>query len=195
MTEKDKKPSAPAPEPIEDIGLGAADESAELEAAAALKETDERAETPALTAAEIKKIKEQARREVEAEFKKKLREKALAEEKAKARQALSMSENTHLAGPLSDMVRITIDIPEFSNTPWIQIGMPEGKCYLHGSTYTVPRHVGNSLRESMQNMRRHQNEIDGKKRNRQLPDGRFVDVVTGRVTTQTGVTVGKQEAA
>ena len=27
------------------------------------------------------------------------------------------------------------------------------------------------------------------------PDGRFVDVVTGRVTTQTGVTVGKQEAA
>jgi len=38
----------------------------------------------------------------------------------------------------------------------------------------------------MQWMRRHQNEIDGKKRNRLLPDGRFVDVVTGKVTKMNG---------
>lgn len=184
------------PEPAEEMGLG---DEEQVETGAALpeiEETAERAETPTLSAKEMEAIRKQARKEVEAEFKKKLRDKALAAEKEKAREALSVHDNAHLNGVLSDPVRITIDIPEFSNTPWITVDMGgKVKTYLHGQTYTVPRHVGNSLREQMQWMRRHQNEIDGKKRNRQLPDGRFVDVVTGKVTTKEGLQFSAAAAA
>src|SRR6185437_5576580 len=181
------------PEP-ESMGLG--DEEQIETPLPEIEETEERAETPTLSAKEIEAIRKQARKEVEAEFKKKLRDKALAAEKDKARADLSVHENAHLNGVLSDPVRITIDIPEFSNTPWITVDMGgKVKTYLHGQTYTVPRHVGNSLREQMQWMRRHQNEIDGKKRNRHLADGRFVDVVTGKVTKQHGEQLSAATAA
>ena len=181
--------------PVEDLATGAEETIDEQPIDLETAEEAERLPTPTLTDKEIEKIKAQALKEVEADLKKRLREKALAEEKAKLRRKLSAHDNPHLNGALSDLVRITIDIPEFSNTPWIQVNMHEGGQYfLHGQTYTVPRHVGNSLRETMQNMRRHQNEIDGKKRNRQLPDGRFVDVTTGRVTGA-GTTISAKDAA
>lgn len=180
--------------PIEDMSSGAAEEEAQDERALPAAEEVVRAaaiETPALTEKEIKAIVKRARDEVEKEYRDKLKAKLLDEEKKKQREALSMADNSHLNGPLSDLVRITIEIPEFSNAPWIQVNQPHGLCYLHGQTYTLPRHVANSLRETMQRMRAHQNEIDGKRRNRQLPDGRFVDATTGRVsaggTTISGV--------
>jgi hypothetical protein len=180
-------PVTPAAEPpVEDMPLGneetplpGSPEPVEPDAPETVAET---AGVPTLSAKEIEELRYRARKDAEREFKTKLKDKVLAEEKKKAREQLSMADNEHLNGVLSDMVRITIDIPEFSNVPWIQFNQPNGQCYIHGQTYPVKRHVGNQLRESMQWMRRHQNEIDGKKRNRQLPDGRFVDVVTGRVS-------------
>jgi hypothetical protein len=176
-------PAIPAAEPpVEDMPLGA--EETPLPAPEPTVEPDaaETAGVPTLSAKEIEELRYRARKDAEREFKTKLKDKVLAAEKKKAREQLSMADNEHLNGVLSDMVRITIDIPEFSNVPWIQFNQPNGQCYIHGQTYPVKRHVGNQLRETMQWMRRHQNEIDGKKRNRQLPDGRFVDVVTGRVS-------------
>jgi len=167
-------------EPIEEMPAEAEDGALEDVPALETETSADAVETPTLSAKEIEQLKKQARKEVEQEYKRKLKAKLLAEEKDKQRDQLSMADNANLNGHNSDLVRITIDIPEFSNAPWIQINQPTGPCYIHGQTYVVKRHIGNQLRESMQMMRRHQNEIDGKKRNRQLPDGTFVDVVTGR---------------
>src|SRR5215472_2531495 len=116
MSEKEK--------PVETLDTGA-EEFVEDQALLELVEESERLPTPTLTDKEIEKIKAQALREVEADFKKKLREKALAEEKAKMRRKLSAHENAHLNGALSDLVRMTTDNPAFSNTPWIQVNMHE----------------------------------------------------------------------
>lgn len=189
-----KNGEQPPIEPMEEMTSGDDEQASDaLETVEEVAAAPGAAETPVLSADEMKKIEEQARREVEQEFKKKLRAKALDAEKKKVREQLSMAENGHLNGVLSDLVRIQIRIPEFSNTPWITNDEPDGqKIYLDGSTYVVKRHIANSLRETMQRMRWHQNEIDGKKRNRQLPDGSFVDAFTGHVSR--GRTIGAEAA-
>ena len=197
-----KKPVAPEPEaieteaaPVEEMDLGAVEDQASTLVDTMIEEAPADAiETPTLSAEEIADIEARARREVDAEFKKALKAEVLADAKERERKKRSMHVNKHLNGVLSDMVRITINIPEFSNTPWIHTDLPHGKVYIHGESYTVPRHVGNSLRETMQHMRRHQNEIDGKRRNRQLPDGSFVDAVSGHKSAGRTVS-GQAEAA
>ncbi len=155
----------------------------------------EQPERPSLTAKQIADIRVRARKEVEKEFLAEERRKLLAKEMEAERVRLAMHDNEHLSGRLSEKVSITIDIPEFSNVPWIQLNQPHGPCYCHGQRYTVPRHVAEQLRESMQMMRRHQNEIDGKKRNRQLPSGVFVDAATGAMSGRDQRAIVGREAA
>lgn len=55
------------------------------------------------------------------------------------------------------LVHITIDLAEY-----VDRIMLNGVVYLQGQTYTVPRHVAQSMAEIMFNTWRHQNQVDGK---------------------------------
>jgi hypothetical protein len=55
------------------------------------------------------------------------------------------------------MVRITLDLAPHS--PFVVLNH---RPYYHAQTYTVPRHVAETLREIQQRGWRHQDEIDGK---------------------------------
>jgi cell division septum initiation protein DivIVA len=58
---------------------------------------------------------------------------------------------------LDELVTCTLDLAEHSDC--IRIN---GHQFWHGHTYTVPRHVANSLREMQQRGHHHQADIDGK---------------------------------
>lgn len=58
---------------------------------------------------------------------------------------------------MDEKVNILIDLPEIADRIIIN-----GTEYHHGHTYSVERHVANSLREIMQRGHRHQMELDGK---------------------------------
>lgn len=183
------------------------------EPGAEIGEGEAAAAKPKLSEKQIAAIRKQAREAVEREFLAKERDRLLDEEKDKERARLAMHANDHLAGRLSEKVRITIRIPEFSNVPWIQFNPPYGPQFLDGQSYDVPRHVAEQLRETMQYMRRHQNEIDGKSRNRQVESGtildrsgrragpiQFIDAATGAMSgsdprASVGAAVGTREAA
>ena len=55
------------------------------------------------------------------------------------------------------MVRITLDLAPFQGHLTVNFND-----YHHGQTYTVPRHVANSLREMQANGWRHESQINGK---------------------------------
>ena len=62
---------------------------------------------------------------------------------------------------LDELVSITIDLPRSS--PYIMVNGPTGRIYWHGVTYpAVPRHVANSLSETMHRLRRAEEQADGK---------------------------------
>jgi len=86
-----------------------------------------------------------------------------------------------------EIVNITIDLPEFA--PNLLINMEP---YWHGYTYSVPRHVADSLREMMQRLWGHQQEvIEGKSREQQLrsPHPVALSATTGqRVPVPQGLT-------
>jgi hypothetical protein len=115
---------------------------------------DQGADKPILSAAEI------------AEIKKKAKTKILAERKVAAEDDLMKREMQRLKNEeglvtgnshADEMVTITIDLPNFA--PSLVVNM---RPYWHGHTYTVARHVAESLRSNMFSCWRHQNEIDGK---------------------------------
>lgn len=58
---------------------------------------------------------------------------------------------------LDEQVEIHLDLAEFADRLVIN-----GTTYMHGGTYTVPRHVANSLREMQTRGWNHQTELDGK---------------------------------
>lgn len=60
---------------------------------------------------------------------------------------------------LDELVDITLDLAEYADH--IKIN---GTIYMHGGTYTVPRHVANTLREMQSRGHDHQTELDGKGR-------------------------------
>ena len=83
-----------------------------------------------------------------------------------ALKALEEQEQQRLLGktgksigdPMKDeLVSITIDLPEFA--PSIIVN---SEPYYHGQTYTVQRHIADSLREQQARSWNHQNEIEGK---------------------------------
>lgn len=112
------------------------------------------ADQPILSAAEIDKIRKEAREKLLSEKKSAAKADLLAKEiqRLKNEEGL-VTGNSHA----DEMVSITIDLPTFA--PNIIINM---RPYWHGHTYTVARHVAETLRAQMFTSWKHQNEIDGK---------------------------------
>lgn len=123
---------------------------------AASKADDMHPDHPLLTKAEVEEIRAKAKADIEAARKKSAKAQFLEVEKARL---LTEEGMTTGIGPQDEMVNITIDLAEYS--PAIVINM---RAYFHGQTYTVPRHMAETMREIMQRTHLHQNEIDGKSR-------------------------------
>lgn len=111
---------------------------------------------PVLTNSDVIKIRAEAR------------EKLLEKQKASARKNLLSQEMNRLEREegltgatgipeLDEMVTITLELAEHS--PNIVIN---GRPYWHGHTYTVPRHIAQSLGEIMFRGHEHQRVLDGK---------------------------------
>ena len=91
------------------------------------------------------------------------------ERRAAAMKAVEAEETTRLrleeglvtgVSENDEPVSITLDLAPHSDC--IRTNGVEGSVYWHGFTYTVPRHVANSLREIQARGWIHQDEIDGK---------------------------------
>ena len=109
---------------------------------------------PVLSDQEVSDAKAAARAAVDKERKAAAIKQVVSEETAR----LQREEGLVSGDPVKDeMVRVTIDLPEYSAS--IRIN---GEDFYHSHTYTLPRHVANSLREIMQRAWLHQEEIDGK---------------------------------
>lgn len=111
---------------------------------------------PMLTKVEVEEIRKEARSKIDAQRKKSAKQQLLEIETA--RLAAEDGLVTGI-GAQDEMVSITIDLAEYGAS--IVINM---RPYWHAQTYTVPRHVAETLREIMQRTHMHQNEIDGKSR-------------------------------
>jgi hypothetical protein len=112
------------------------------------------ADEPILSAAEIKAIKEEAKKKILDERKSAAKLDLLTRETQRLKNEEGLvTGNSHA----DEMVTITIDLPTFA--PSIVINM---RPYWHGHTYTVARHVAETLRAQMFTSWKHQNEIDGK---------------------------------
>ena len=103
---------------------------------------------------EVAAAKKEARDAIEKERKAAATKALIADEKLR----LQREEGLVSGDPVKDeIVTITVDLPEYSNS--ITINMEP---FWHGHTYSVPRHVANSMKEQMQRAWIHQDEIDGK---------------------------------
>jgi len=109
---------------------------------------------PILTKKEIEEAKRIARERVDKALKESERERIIAEEMDRMRRAEGKRTGKV---DLDEEVKVTIDLAEFSDKLRIN-----GVEYYHGYTYTVPRHVYDSMREIMFKGHLHQNALDGK---------------------------------
>lgn len=117
-------------------------------------EDDQPAEQPMFTAKELKDIKDKAKSEVMAAKKESVRKRLMDEEKNRLMLEDGLTTgNSHM----DEVMTITIDLASYANKILVN-----GKAYWHAQTYTVARHVAESLRETMFRTWQHQNEIDGK---------------------------------
>jgi hypothetical protein len=107
-----------------------------------------------LTEAEIEDIRAKARAEIMGDKRTKLKAEILAAEKQRLKNEEGLTTGN---GHQDEIVSITIDLAPFA--PHVNIN---GKCYYHGRTYPVPRHVADTLRDQMFMTWKHQNQIDGK---------------------------------
>lgn len=112
------------------------------------------ADAPLLSEAEIAAIRAQARAEIMADKRGKLKQELLAAEKQRLKNEEGLTTgNSHM----DEVVSISIDLAPYA--PYININ---SQCYYHGRTYQVPRHVADTLRDQMFQTWKHQNQIDGK---------------------------------
>jgi hypothetical protein len=107
-----------------------------------------------LTPKEIEAAKAIARERVEKSLKEAETERLIAAEMEKMRR-----EEGARTGKvdLDEEVSVTIDLAEFADR--LRINNVE---YFHGHTYTVPRHVFDTMRDIMFRGHLHQNALDGK---------------------------------
>ena len=100
----------------------------------------------------------EVRKEARAKLEKERVAAAKKELLAKETQRLREEEGLVVSNSVGDeMVSITIDLP-----PYAARILVNGNAYWHGHTYTMPRHVANSLRETMYRGQMHQQEIEGR---------------------------------
>lgn len=148
-------PEAPTP-PAEVV----AEAQANVELAAAIAaETDEPAEEevrlhPILSNAEYLAAQERAAKRVEEDA----RKEAVKHVEQEAYDRMRGKKGLRTGDPRKDeLVSLTLDLPEFTDRITIN-----HFAYMHGGTYTVPRHVADSLREIQSRAWDHDNEINGK---------------------------------
>lgn len=111
-------------------------------------------EHPLFTAKELAAIKAEAKAKVLADKKADLRKKLMEEETRRLRLEEGYTTgNSHM----DEIMTITVDLAPYANKILVN-----GQAFWHGTSYTVPRHVAESLRETMFRSWQHQNEIDGK---------------------------------
>lgn len=110
---------------------------------------------PLLTEADKTKIREEVLATLRADQKKSAAQRFRDQEMRR----LKMEEGLVVGGVLDEMVNVTMDLAEHSANVLINM-----QAYWHGRTYTVPRHVANTLAEVMYRGWCHQYEIDGKSR-------------------------------
>jgi len=133
--------------------LPQADEQVDLEAAIDAAEPEERLH-PILTNAEFRAAQEKARKRVEEDA----RKEALKHVEQATYDEMRGKSGIRTGDPAKDeLVSILLDLPEFTDRIVIN-----GFAYLHANTYTIPRHVADSLREIQSRAWDHQYEIDGK---------------------------------
>lgn len=108
-----------------------------------------------LTDKELKEIREEARRLEIEEQKKVLRDKMLAEERARLRATVDPSEETR---------SILIDLAEYADRIVV-----DGVIYFHGQTYVVPKRKFDVLAEAMFRTQQHEHEVSGKTRQQFKP--------------------------
>lgn len=109
---------------------------------------------PLLSNEEVEEAKAEARRQVEAAAHKAAKKKIIDDEMQRLRTEEGLVTGD---GTKDQMVRIALDLAPHS--PFIVLNH---RPYYHAQTYTVARHVAETLREIQQNGWRHQDEIDGK---------------------------------
>lgn len=114
---------------------------------------DNEAEAPLFTEKELAAIKADARAEIMADKKKAAKAQLLAAEKDRLRREEGLTTgNSHA----DEIVNIRIDLAPFAANVLVN-----GQAYWHGRMYPVPRHVANSLQETMFNTWKHQGTIKG----------------------------------
>lgn len=107
-----------------------------------------------LTPAEIKAAMAVAQTRVQKALKDAETERLIEQEMARLRR----EEGKRTGVPdMDELVSVHVDLPEFCGSLRIN-----GDVYHHGYTYTVPRHMANSMREQMQRTYFHQAAVDGK---------------------------------
>lgn len=84
--------------------------------------------------------------------------------------AQQMKELERGAGLDESMHEISLDLPEYADRLNI-----DGVVYFHGRSYTVGQGLYNVLREQMQRMWGHQDEIDGKRSDPRKPTNRVMN--------------------
>ena len=121
--------------------------------AVAAAEPEERLH-PVLSNEEVLAARAKARSNIEAQ-----RRKAATTDLIKAEEERLAREEGLVTGDgvKDEMVTVTLDLAEHS-ARIVLSGTP----YYHGHTYTVPRHVGDTLREIQSRGHNHQNDIEGK---------------------------------
>jgi hypothetical protein len=123
-------------------------------------EVPEEDKHPILSPDQVRAARAEARQRVEA-ARVKSAQKALIDEET---LRLEREEGFTTGAKQNDeMVRITLDLAPFQASSTKQSGLTLNfKTYFHNCTYTVPRHVANTLREMQAQGWRHQHEIEGK---------------------------------
>lgn len=116
---------------------------------------------PILTNADVREAQANARKKVDDDR----RKAAMKDVEKRESVRLRMEEGlTSGIDYLDEMVDVTMDLPPWA--PFISVNGSSpgqgGRVYHHNRTYSVPRHIANSLNETMYNMRRQVDRDDGK---------------------------------
>lgn len=109
---------------------------------------------PILSPEEVKAAKAEARAQILAKQREAAKARLIAEETARLQREEGLTTGD---AAKDEFVSITLDLAEHSDKITLS-----GTEYHHGFTYTVPRHIADTLREIMSRGHDHQNEIEGK---------------------------------
>lgn len=113
----------------------------------------ENTDHPLLTKEEVLAARKEARAKLDAERKKDAKARLIEAETLRLKQ----EEGLVVGGHMDDMVDVLIDLPEYADRLVL-----DSVAFLHGRSYRMPRHRGDTIREIMGRMWFYQNELDGK---------------------------------